>query len=76
MFLHHPYPQQLRSRSGRCPCSTDNSSKQQICLKLPATEMVSNPALDDIRYKEGLTCMNKGMYEAAIELFCSLAEEW
>ena len=38
--------------------------------------MTNNPVLDDIRYKEGMACMNKGMYEGAIDLFCSLAEEW
>ena len=47
----------------------------RTCVFLPAIEMASNPVTDDIRYTEGLTCMNKGMYEAAIELFCSLAEE-
>lgn len=36
----------------------------------------SNPLLNDIRYKEGLKCMNSGMYEEAIELLCSLSEEW
>ena len=40
------------------------------------TTTASNPLLNDIRYKEGLKCMNSGMYEEAIELLCSLSEEW
>ena len=35
-----------------------------------------NPLFNDIRYKEGLKCMNSGLYEEAIELLCSLSEEW
>ena len=48
----------------------------RISISLYKITMTTNPLLDDIRYKEGLVCMNKGMFEGAIDLFCSLAEEW
>ena len=48
----------------------------RISTSLYKITMTTNPLLDDIRYKEGLVCMNKGMFEGAIDLFCSLAEEW
>lgn len=38
--------------------------------------MVANSLTNDMRYKEGMKCINKGMYDEAIELLGSLSEEW
>jgi hypothetical protein len=60
----------------RCQFQILKESPYFDCVFKKMSTAASNPLLNDIRYKEGLKCMNSGMYEEAIELLCSLSEEW